>query len=849
MCFLGGLNTVLGQVFLMVFLWCTLLPVEPAMAFKEWVHDSITKEAMDNFTVKTPDGSELIFSIRAIKEVQHANRSVDYRNPRDGFRGELLNPAAHCDDETLDECSEHIEYIVDDLVTDAGSAAGKKLRILLGRAMHTLHDFYSHSNWVDERGLNKTTPNTDLGKGPLESPVKPAQPGETTCQPTEWDLYDGVGTVKITSGYFPLQFRKGWFPLAAQWLNIWSPPSNKCAHGYSASPDYTPPFALSVGINKDFEGRPYFGQARSVAVAATKQYLTDVVNALHSRYGGYKEIRKLLNVNGTLGFVIDDTGSMSPTLAGVKNSVTRIVNRVKDLLEASPDEYMLVRFGDDVGEPIIAYDAEELLAAVNALSAHAGGDCPESSNAAMLRAINAAQFGSRLHLFTDASVKDPQFSQNVVAAAESKEVTLKYVVTGNCLSGSSSSLTTTQAPSRSLFASDVVRMAASVDPVYEDIARQTGAQLIVLDNTEAAVSSYYSIIEPELTGDLEQMLIAEDELASDSESFSLPVDSTMTGFAVSVNMTPKGTIKLYRPTGSEVVSGDTDATITDMPGGLYIFMDSPAPGSWILTLSGNAGDAYTLRMTGNTTLRIERFEFVEMKGQLFHEALYALDGQPVLGTAVTALANLSGALNTTRFVLADAAGYILKDIVLSQGNSYAAPEDFVGDIELPSESFRLYVMGTDSAGYNYLRAFPSMFTGQTVEVKPMLYESEFTMTAGEMSSVSFEVTNRGLDNNFNISATDDHGFVKSVSDTSITLASGASAQVDVQVEPPVDMPADTNVVLTLVATGTNGTSTENSAAFGWRVLAAEPPVTPTDTPSGGGGGGGGGGCFVKCCRW
>jgi hypothetical protein len=118
---------------------------------------------MDNFTVKTPDGSELIFSIRAIKEVQHANRSVDYRNLRDGFRWELLDPAAHCDDETLDECSEHIEYIVEDLVTNAATAAGKKLRILLGRAMHTLQDFYAHSNWVDERGLNKTTPNTDLG--------------------------------------------------------------------------------------------------------------------------------------------------------------------------------------------------------------------------------------------------------------------------------------------------------------------------------------------------------------------------------------------------------------------------------------------------------------------------------------------------------------------------------------------------------------------------------------------------------------------------------------------------------------------------------------------------------------
>ena len=125
-----------------VFFIFILFMADPALAFKEWVHDDINETAMENMSFKAPDGSDLIFSLRAIREVQHATRSVDYRNPRDGFQGELLVEEAHCDDELLQECSDRIEELKSNVIELADIRSGKQLRILLGRALHTLQDFY-----------------------------------------------------------------------------------------------------------------------------------------------------------------------------------------------------------------------------------------------------------------------------------------------------------------------------------------------------------------------------------------------------------------------------------------------------------------------------------------------------------------------------------------------------------------------------------------------------------------------------------------------------------------------------------------------------------------------------------
>ena len=100
-----------------------------------------------------------------------------------------------------------------------------------------------------------------------------------------------------------------------------------------------------------------------------------------------------------------------------------------------------------------------------------------------------------------------------------------------------------------------------------------------------------------------------------------------------------------------------------------------------------------------------------------------------------------------------------------------------------------------------------------------------------------------------ITATDDQEWVKNVSHIEATLMTGDSIEVEVLLDVPVNVPADTTVFLTLVATSKTDPGTQNNALFGGTtdVVAAAVPDDGSgagDTVSSDSGGGGGGGCFI-----
>ena len=67
---------------------------------------------------------------------------------------------------------------------------------------------------------------------------------------------------------------------------------------------------------------------------------------------GRDAVRALMGINGTMGFVIDDTGSMGTEINQVKAQAQNIVLDVAGG-EAQPDEFLLERFGDpDFGPPV-----------------------------------------------------------------------------------------------------------------------------------------------------------------------------------------------------------------------------------------------------------------------------------------------------------------------------------------------------------------------------------------------------------------------------------------------------------------------------------------------------------------
>jgi hypothetical protein len=791
-----------------------LLWNHPAVAFKPWNHDYIVKHALKQVKVVTPDGQELRFSDSAIEEIQDADKSVDFviGGLREFWKSEL-----HCDDELLEKSSEVlIAYKEDRIVAQADRATPKVLRATLGRALHTLQDFYSHSNWVNRNpGPNHSTPNEKLGKEIITS----VGDGVGTCQEIWPDRLEGAGETKVTTGYFNFSGAVGW-----------GPPTGKCAHGLPAD-ILGGRWSAQAGINKDLAGAPFFVEARDVAVLATKAYVEQVIQEIldydlydDKEISKYYYVSRILNSRASLGFVVDDTGSMGPTINGVKNAIARVIERVESTPYATPEEYMLVTFGDpNVGTPFVTWDPADILAKVNAITASGGDDCPELSNSGLLRAVNKAKIGSRIYVYTDASVKDKHLTDNVKAAAKRKGIFIKFILSGSC---------------------------SPIDPIYEEIARETGGQVVVVENTESAVANSYSLIEPELTGDLEPILIMEETLGDTPIDTLFPVDSTMTTLVVNVNMDNKGAINLFRPSGPEVQAGDTATTITELPNGRVINISNPETGSWRLSVDGLSGVRYSLSVTGNTPLRFSRFGFVELKGSVAHEGLFPIDGDPIAGVSSTALAKVYGPFSDASFILADERARTLESLTLLQGEVYAAEDDFVGTVKLqPGVRFRAFVIGNDENGFPYRRAYSPTFLAQAVQVEALFLDSDLDMIAGNEFRARFRVTNRGNDDTFMITATDDQGWVKDVSHIEATLMTGDSIEVEVVLAVPENIPADTAVFLTLVATSTTDPGTLNSALFGGTADVVPVSVPDDgggtgDTVSGDSGGGGGGGCFI-----
>uniref|UniRef100_A0A8B9LLZ3 von Willebrand factor A domain-containing protein 7-like n=1 Tax=Astyanax mexicanus TaxID=7994 RepID=A0A8B9LLZ3_ASTMX len=236
-------------------------------------------------------------------------------------------------------------------------------RETLGRALHTLQDFYSHSNWV-ELGNKKPYPNlirpdltisniadvntptcSDCASGTCSNPLLPAILNEK----------------KLTSGYMGLFSN--------------NKPQGKCSHGGDA--DLSSTQNPRGGINKD-ERKPHNADFHNTAVAiateATLQLLEDIRGA-----AGNKDYLRLMGIarSAVLCFVIDTTGSMADDIAEAKRVAHNIIDSKKGTQD-EPSEYILVPFNDPKFGPLIRTTNPDVMKAeIAKLDASGGGDIPE----------------------------------------------------------------------------------------------------------------------------------------------------------------------------------------------------------------------------------------------------------------------------------------------------------------------------------------------------------------------------------------------------------------------------------------------------------------------------------------
>ena len=278
--------------------------------------------------------------VRAIEAIATANANVDsYEKPV---------TEAHFDAEDILDGNERLLRLFRTAIGDIRAEKYDEARTSIGKLLHGLQDFYSHSNWIE---LGHASPNNDLGKR-NRRPSNIAPPKFPTCVNCH-SIFSYLRSCKnnlvvdpnnpdmITSGYYVGQNIPK--PLHTSLDGGGTGGKGKCSHGGLG--DTTAFKQANGGINKDatnglFSPHNYLHkQAAAVATDATVNLLRD----LWMEVGDDDFLSFLgLDYGASLSFAIDTTGSMSDDIQQVYDAVGRIV----DSRSVQPSEFVLAPFND-----------------------------------------------------------------------------------------------------------------------------------------------------------------------------------------------------------------------------------------------------------------------------------------------------------------------------------------------------------------------------------------------------------------------------------------------------------------------------------------------------------------------
>ena len=300
----------------------------------------------------------------AIEEINDANENVDLEV------GQRILAAAHFNSERFQEGQNLLVELRHIIIVSIEKEDYSVARIQAGRFLHTLQDFYSHSNWIE---IGNSEPYPVLGN-PNQNPENIVSPFRSTCVDCEMDglvhfsmgltgaryFYNCQNNIRediksaqqLTSGY-----RTGNIDRKGREL---VKPTGKCSHGgfFDSSSDQT----ATGGINKDTKSPRYSPhadlhvQAETMATTASKTLLADI----RSQINNDTKFLAFLNINlhqqkiASVAYVIDTTGSMSDELPQIQATIPKIREDIEDYIDSLGEnaevKFILVPFNDPGNE-------------------------------------------------------------------------------------------------------------------------------------------------------------------------------------------------------------------------------------------------------------------------------------------------------------------------------------------------------------------------------------------------------------------------------------------------------------------------------------------------------------------
>jgi hypothetical protein len=345
------------------------------------------------------------------------------------------------------------------------------------------------------------------------------------------------------------------------------------------------------------------------------------------------------------------------------------------------------------------------------------------------------------------------------------------------------------------------------DASYIRTANETGGVPLFLQRSEAGKAM--QLMRESTRENVSTVLWASAKLAGAAQKFEIPVDSVTERITFTFSVDTKGTrLILRQPNGQEVGAGYPGVEDTELNCGRLITVVKPRPGRWYAEVNGSG--TFWLEAQAQSDIYFIKAEFVEVGGRPGHEGFFRIQGQPIAGRPATLQVSLS-AENTkaTEFALVSAKGEVLEKLHLHAASEDRDFLDMAGDLALPSEPFRVAVIGRDEREMPYQRFYATLFHAESVQVLPRF---DFdTLAPGEKRTGEFEVKNFGPAQRFKVTVVDARKFVTRVEPLEIILGANDTRKLNVEIAVPAGTQTGVEDDVVVVVASTSGASTSNSA--------------------------------------
>ncbi|XP_039085354.1 hemicentin-2 [Hyaena hyaena] len=387
--------------------------------------------------------------------------------------------------------------------------------------------------------------------------------------------------------------------------------------------------------------------------------------------------------DATLAIVFDVTGSMWDDLMQVLDGASRILESSLSRRSQAIANYALVPFHDpDIGPVTLTADPVVFQRELRELYVQGGGDCPEMSVGAIKAAVEVANPGSFIYVFSDARAKDYHGKEDVLRLLQLKQSQVVFVLTGDCGDRTHPGYL-----------------------AYEDIAAASSGQVFHLDKQQ--VTEVLKWVESAVQAS-KVHLLSTDHPEEGEHTWRIPFDPSLKEVTISLSG-PGPEIEVRDPLGRILQKDEGLNVLLNIPDSAKVVAFKPEhPGLWSIKIYSSG--RHSVRITGVSNIDFRAGFSTQPSLDLNHTIEWPLQGVPISLVINSTGLRAPGRLDSVE--LSRSSGQPLLTLPVQPLSNDSTHQLWGGQpFRAPQERFYLKVKGKDHEGNPLLRVSGVSYSG------------------------------------------------------------------------------------------------------------------------------------------